>query len=45
MVLANISSVLGLVNRSRGTAAKIIIDVEGKFDLSSRQQKTSEFFA
>jgi hypothetical protein len=44
MVLANISSVLGLVNGSRGTAARIIVDAESKFDLLSRQQKTPEFF-
>jgi hypothetical protein len=42
MVLANMNSVLGLVNGSRGTAARIIVDADGKLDLS---QKTSEFFA
>jgi len=42
IVLANISSVLGLVNGSRGTAARIIVDADSNFDLS---QKTSEFSA
>ncbi|KAN0068442.1 hypothetical protein V8E54_013638 [Elaphomyces granulatus] len=31
MVLANISSILGLVNGSRGTAARIIVDAETQF--------------
>jgi hypothetical protein len=35
MVLANVSSVSGLVNGSRGTACGIIVDPEGKFDVSS----------